>query len=72
VIRCLLLPAVLNLIGRATWEIPGWLDRLLPRLNIEGSPPPAATPGQDGRSSVGPPATTGQQRPDVAAGGAEG
>src|ERR1019366_9008470 len=55
VIRCLLLPAVLNLIGRATWQIPGWLDRLLPRVNIEGAPPPEAAPGQgDGRSSVGP------------------
>jgi RND superfamily putative drug exporter len=72
VIRCLLLPAVLNLIGRATWEIPGWLDRLLPRLNIEGAPPPVASRGQDGRSSVGPGATSGQPLPGVAAGRAEG
>ena len=37
VVRCLLLPAVLELLGDATWRIPSWLDRLLPRLNIEGS-----------------------------------
>ncbi|HEY5192683.1 MAG TPA: MMPL family transporter [Solirubrobacteraceae bacterium] len=37
VVRCLLLPAVLNILGNATWAIPARLDRLLPRLNIEGS-----------------------------------
>ncbi len=37
VVRCLLLPAVLNILGDVTWKIPGWLDRSLPRLNIEGS-----------------------------------
>ncbi len=36
IVRCLLLPAVLDIIGSATWSIPTWLDRLLPRLNIEG------------------------------------
>jgi putative drug exporter of the RND superfamily len=44
VVRCLLLPAVLSLVGERTWQIPGWLDRLLPRVNIEGTsatPPPA-------------------------------
>ena len=35
VIRCLLLPAVLELFGRATWSFPASLDRLLPRLAIE-------------------------------------
>jgi RND superfamily putative drug exporter len=37
VIRCLMLPAVLQLLGRATWWMPGWLDRSLPRISIEGS-----------------------------------
>jgi putative drug exporter of the RND superfamily len=37
IVRCLLLPAVLDILGKATWSIPDWLDRLLPRLNIEGS-----------------------------------
>jgi RND superfamily putative drug exporter len=37
VVRCLLLPAVLDLIGERTWRIPAWLDRVLPRMNIEGA-----------------------------------
>jgi putative drug exporter of the RND superfamily len=45
VVRCLLLPAVLHLVGKRTWEIPGWLDRLLPRLNIEGTLLPADDDG---------------------------
>ncbi len=45
VVRCLLLPATLHLIGPRTWALPGWLDRLLPRVNVEGSVPvPAAAP----------------------------
>jgi putative drug exporter of the RND superfamily len=35
VIRCLLLPAVLTIIGARTWQIPSWLT-WLPRINIEG------------------------------------
>ena len=37
VVRCLLVPAVLSLLGERTWRIPGWLDRFLARLNIDGS-----------------------------------
>jgi RND superfamily putative drug exporter len=37
VVRCLLLPATLHLLGDLTWRIPPWLDRLLPRVNIEGT-----------------------------------
>ncbi|MBA2763742.1 MAG: MMPL family transporter, partial [Thermoleophilaceae bacterium] len=35
VIRVVLLPAVLELIGPATWAFPAWLDRLLPTLAVE-------------------------------------
>jgi putative drug exporter of the RND superfamily len=38
VIRCVMLPAVLELLGRTTWALPKWLDDHLPRINIEGSP----------------------------------
>jgi putative drug exporter of the RND superfamily len=41
VIRMVLLPAVLQLLGRRTWWFPRWLDLRLPRLTIE---PPAAQP----------------------------
>jgi putative drug exporter of the RND superfamily len=37
VIRSLLLPAVLELLGRRTWWLPAWLDRAVPRLRIDGS-----------------------------------
>jgi RND superfamily putative drug exporter len=35
VVRSLLLPAVLQLLGRRTWALPSWLDRRLPHLAIE-------------------------------------
>jgi putative drug exporter of the RND superfamily len=44
VIRCLLLPAVLELLGRWTWAFPGRLGRRLPRLDTEPGPHPAAKP----------------------------
>jgi RND superfamily putative drug exporter len=37
VVRCLLLPAVLDILGSTTWWLPSWMDRWLPRLNIEGT-----------------------------------
>jgi RND superfamily putative drug exporter len=40
VIRMLLLPAVLELLGRTTWMLPSWLDRRLPRVAIEAAPGP--------------------------------
>ncbi len=39
VVRCLLLPAVLEIIGARTWMIPSRLHRSLPRINIEGGAP---------------------------------
>jgi RND superfamily putative drug exporter len=42
VIRSLLLPSVLELLGRRTWATPRWLDRLLPRLAIEETAPAPA------------------------------
>ena len=41
VIRSVLLPAVLELLGRRTWSFPRWLDRRLPRLAIEPAAEPA-------------------------------
>lgn len=35
VIRGLLVPALMHLLGPANWALPGWLDRLLPRLAVE-------------------------------------
>ncbi|HUE27705.1 MAG TPA: MMPL family transporter [Solirubrobacteraceae bacterium] len=38
VVRMLLLPAVLQLLGRTTWALPRWLGRRLPRVAIEAEP----------------------------------
>jgi RND superfamily putative drug exporter len=42
VVRCLLLPAVLHIVGERTWLLPAWLDRRLPHVNVEGSAPSQA------------------------------
>jgi RND superfamily putative drug exporter len=36
VVRCLLVPAVMVLMGRANWWLPRWADRVLPQVGIEG------------------------------------
>jgi RND superfamily putative drug exporter len=35
VIRTVLVPAVMHLLGRANWWLPGWLNRSLPQLHVE-------------------------------------
>jgi RND superfamily putative drug exporter len=35
VVRCLLLPSVLQLLGRRTWSLPGWLEHRLPHIAID-------------------------------------
>jgi RND superfamily putative drug exporter len=65
VVRCLLLPAVLSIIGQRTWQLPAWLDRLLPRLNIEG------TASAD-EHAAGTPHSSRPARRDVATEGADG
>jgi len=37
VVRCVLLPAVLELLGPTTWRLPRWIDARLPHINIEGT-----------------------------------
>ncbi|CAN5525226.1 hypothetical protein BH23ACT3_BH23ACT3_13740 [soil metagenome] len=44
-VRMLLVPATMELLGERNWWLPGWLDRLLPRLNVEG-------PSDDPHASV--------------------
>jgi RND superfamily putative drug exporter len=43
VIRGLLVPALMHLIGQANWWMPSWLDRILPRLNVEIGEAPTGT-----------------------------
>ncbi len=45
-VRMVLVPATMALLGKANWWLPAWLDRLLPQLHVEGSAPstPVAAP----------------------------
>jgi len=49
-VRMVLVPATMELLGGANWWLPRWLDRLLPKVDVEGAEPdviaepePAAT-----------------------------
>src|SRR3954454_17941182 len=44
IIRCLLVPAVMDVLGRRAWWMPHWMARRLPRLAIEPDVQPAADP----------------------------
>lgn len=39
IIRLIFIPAIMSIIGKANWWLPGWLDRILPEVHIE--------PGED-------------------------
>ena len=43
IVRMLLVPATMELLGDKNWWLPRWLDRLLPNIDVEGhaeAPPP--------------------------------
>jgi len=44
VVRLVLVPAVMELLGKANWWLPGWLDRLLPKTSLSEDEPPAEAP----------------------------
>jgi putative drug exporter of the RND superfamily len=35
-VRCLLVPAIMVLLGRRAWWLPAWMERLVPHVSIEG------------------------------------
>ena len=56
VVRMILVPAALELLGEASWWIPRWLDRILPNITIE--------PPHDGEAPA--PAGLGKPEPSEA------
>ena len=46
IVRLVLVPAVMQLLGKWNWWIPNWLERRLPRLDVE----PVAPAGAEGRA----------------------
>jgi len=39
-VRMVLVPATMELLGERNWWIPRWLDRLLPRVDVDAPPAP--------------------------------
>jgi RND superfamily putative drug exporter len=39
VVRMLLVPATMELLGDRNWWLPRWLNRVLPKIDVEGSSP---------------------------------
>jgi RND superfamily putative drug exporter len=37
IVRCLLVPARMVRMGNFNWYLPRWLDKILPRVSIEGA-----------------------------------
>lgn len=37
VVRMLLMPALMHLLGRSAWWLPKWLDRVMPNVDVEGA-----------------------------------
>ena len=61
VVRLLLVPAVMYLFGTASWWLPGWLGKILPRVDVEGGqePAPDAVTGVAGAADAAVPAQHG-------------
>jgi len=47
VVRLLLVPATMELLGDRNWWFPRWLDRALPSVNVEGEPDIAVLEGDE-------------------------
>jgi RND superfamily putative drug exporter len=45
-VRMVLVPAVMQLLGPRNWWIPDWLERILPRIDVEREAPEPATEGR--------------------------
>ncbi len=55
IVRMVLVPATMELLGDRNWWFPTWLDRILPRVHIEGkhAPVPPEAPERAERELVG-------------------
>jgi RND superfamily putative drug exporter len=49
IVRMVLVPATMELLGDKNWWLPRWLDRLLPNIDVEGHAELAAPAGDDER-----------------------
>ncbi|GGC97297.1 hypothetical protein GCM10011512_25390 [Tersicoccus solisilvae] len=75
VVRMLLIPAVMHLLGRSAWWLPRWLDRILPDVDVEGAqlerehpmtgPMPAVAGAGSGTASAGPASAGSVEEPQT-------
>jgi RND superfamily putative drug exporter len=49
IVRLVLVPGTMELLGDKNWWLPKWLDRILPNLDVEGHAPPPAEVDDDAR-----------------------
>jgi RND superfamily putative drug exporter len=52
VVRMVVAPAVMTLLGDRAWTLPAWLDRVLPRISLEGELHDAEPAGRDQRPAA--------------------
>jgi RND superfamily putative drug exporter len=56
IVRSVLVPGLMLMVGERNWWLPAWLDRIVPRLNVEGEvstpAPPAPEPGGTSRPAT--------------------
>jgi RND superfamily putative drug exporter len=48
IVRTVLVPSLMHLIGRANWYFPKWLDRVTPQVSIEAGDAETTPSGPDG------------------------
>ena len=55
IVRCLLVPAAMVLLGKSNWWLPGWLDRIIPNIGLESEDalPPIEPSEKSSREEVG-------------------
>jgi RND superfamily putative drug exporter len=52
-VRMMLVPAIMSLLGSHAWWMPHWMERIVPNLELEGSPPgPPPTPPAPAKPGV--------------------
>jgi len=63
IVRMVLVPATMELLGDRNWWLPRWADRLLPRFTLEQRPAPSAPRPVDPSTAVPAYATSADGRP---------
>ena len=59
IVRLILVPSLMSMLGKSNWWIPGWLDRILPKVHIEEGAEDEVT--DDEPESLGEPETVGSR-----------